>query len=810
MRAQRRRRFVTCSLSRISRLPFAEPFGEATMKKRLIFTALTSVCALSAAVELALLGSRHACVSAIEPIPRSSFAAVSRPDIVRSEARNVQLPLSFERNQGQTDSQVKFLSRGNGYTLYLTPTETLLSLRRPSAQRGVKGRMAVLQQRKFDRPEHTLLRMKFTGGNPAPSVFGVDELNGKCNYFIGNDASRWRTNVPTFAKVKYENIYPGIDLVYYGNQRRLEYDFVVAPGAEPKAIELSFPDAKNLALDANGELLVRVGEEEIIEHAPLVYQEANGQRRNATGRYVLKGKNRVAFEVGAIDPSRAVVIDPAIEYSTYLGGSGDENPLYMALDRFGDVYLTGFTNSIDFPTTAGSFQTNNAGGPFDAYVTKLSPDGSALLYSTYLGGSGDDEALGIAIDDSGHAYVVGSTSSPDFPTTQGAFQPSFAGGNTDGFVTKLSADGSALTYSTYFGGSGDDFVFIGPTDRGGHVYAEGFTSSTDFPTTPGAFQRTFAGGPDDSFVAKLNHDGTGLIFSTYLGGTGDDLGIDGTIDRFGNAYFTGLTSSTDFPTTPRAFQPTFGGGNIDTFVTKLSRDGSHLLYSTYLGGSGDENPFDLAVDRYGNAYVPGQTSSLDFPTTPEAFQTSFTGGNVDGYLTKIDPTGSGVVYSTYLGGSGDDLAGAVRVDKRGNAYVPGATSSTDFPTTADAFQSSNAGGNSDAFVLKLNPTGSGLVFSSYLGGSGDDSSVGAGTGVDRFGNMYVYGSTSSTDFPITEHAVQPQYGGGISDAFVTKIAIGEGDDRQAAVHRGAPGSPHNSDLAIPRVRVQNRLRNRLR
>jgi Beta-propeller repeat len=778
------------------------------MKKRLILAALSSACLLGSAVELTLLGSRHASLSAIGPIPGSSLAAVSRGNIVHREAKNLRLPLSFERNQGQTDSRVKFLSRGNGYALYLTPTEALLSLRKPSGQPGVKGRMAVLQKRKFDRPEHMLLRMKFTGGNPAPSVSGTDELSGKYNYFIGNDATKWRTNVSIFAKVRSKNLYPGIDLVYYGNQGRLEYDFVVAAGADPKAIELSFPDAKNLALDANGELLVRLGGGEIIEHAPTAYQEVNGQRRKATGRYVLKGMNRVAFELGAIDPSRAVVIDPAIEYSTYLGGSGDENPLYMALDRFGDVYLAGFTNSIDFPTTPGSFQTTYAGGPIDAYVTKLSPDGSALLYSTYVGGSGDDEALGIAIDDSGHACVVGSTSSLDFPTTHGAFQPSFAGGNTDGFVTKLSSDGSALAYSTYLGGSGDDFAVIGPTDRGGHVYAEGFTSSTDFPTTAGAFQRTYAGGADDSFVAKLNHDGSGLIFSTYLGGTGDDFGIDGTIDRFGHAYITGFTNSADFPASPRAFQRTFGGGNQDTFVTKLSRDGSHLVYSTYLGGSGDEQPFDLAVDSCGNAYVPGLTSSTDFPTTPGAFQTSFAGGNIDGYVTKINSLGSGLVYSTYLGGSGDDAAGAVRVDKEGNAYVPGATSSTDFPTTADAFQSSFVGGSSDAFAVKLNPTGSGLVFSSYLGGSGDDSSVGAGTGVDRFGDMYVYGSTSSVDFPVTEHAVQPQYGGGNSDAFVTKIAIGEGGGRQAVIHRGAPRSPHNPELAIPRVRAQTPLRNR--
>src|SRR6266566_1883309 len=318
---------------------------EVSMKKRLVLSALMSAFVLSAIFELSSPQPRLASFHAIQPTTRLSLADLSHTSTVRSEASYLHLPLSFERNQGQTDPQVKFLSRGSGYALYLTPTEALLSLRRPSGNHGLKGRLWALQKSKAHDPAPTLLRMKLVGANPAPVVFGIDELLGKCNYFIGNDPKRWHTNVATFAKVKYENIYPGIDLMYHGNQQQLEYDFVVAPGADPKAIELSFPDAKNLAIDAEGRLVVRLADGEIFERAPSAYQEVNGQKQKVAGRYMLKDANRVAFELGAIDRSRAVVIDPTIVYSTYLGGSGDENPLYMALDRFGDVYLTGFTSS---------------------------------------------------------------------------------------------------------------------------------------------------------------------------------------------------------------------------------------------------------------------------------------------------------------------------------------------------------------------------------------------------------------------------------------------------------------------------------
>ncbi len=681
-------------------------------------------------------------------------SAVNREHI--SEAYG-HLPMSFEANQGQTDPQVKFLARGRGYSFFLTENEAVLALKKSG--------------------ENMALRMKPVGANPRAAVSGIDELPGRSNYFIGNDPKQWRTNIPAYGAVKYARVYPGIDLVYHGDQRQLEYDFLVAPGADLSVIELSFQGASKLSLNHAGDLVIKLGRGEVIEHAPVVYQEIGGQHQAVAGRYVLRGRTRVGFSLAAYDRRRSLVIDPTLAYSTYLGGTGGDAGLGIAVDASGNAYITGQTNSSDFPTTPGGFQTDLRGKP-SAFVSKLNPDGSALVYSTYLGGSqGSTSAFvgSIAVDASGNAYITAGTASPDFPTTPGAFQ-TLLRGSFDAFVTKLDATGSALVYSTYLGGSNIAYGIGIALDAADNAYVTGATNSPDFPTTPGAFQITFKAGCvgcDHAFISKLNAVGSALVYSTFLGGSGSDVGKSIAVDASGTAYVAGGTTSSNFPTTSGAFQTTFGGGGSDAFVTKLNAAGSALVYSTYLGGSGRE-PYNgtVAVDASGNAYVTGSTESTNFPTTPGAFQTtlhgSFACGAVpcpDAFVTKLNAAGSALVYSTYLGGESEDDGFGIALDASGNAYVAGLTFSSDFPTTPDAFQTSNPG-SAAAFISKLNAAGSALLYSTYLGG-GDA----AGIAVDASGNAYVTGDTNSSNFPTTSGAFQTTFGGA-DDAFVSKFSFG--------------------------------------
>jgi hypothetical protein len=460
-------------------------------------------------------------------------------------------------------------------------------------------------------------------------------------------------------------------------------------------------------------------------------------------------------------------------YSTYLGGSGNEEAWGIAVDTAGDAYVTGTTSSTNFPTTTGAFQTAFGAGAAHIFVTKLNATGSARLYSTYLGGSsGEGGAPGIAVDSLGNAYVTGGTASSNFPTTTGAYQTIFGGG-TDAFVTKLNASGSALVYSTFLGGSGGEGGFFRiALDTLGNAYVVGHTSSTNFPTTVGAFQTALIGNVS-AYVTKLNATGSALLYSTYLGGSTTQIGggpfkegIAVAVDTLGNAHVAGATTSSAFPTTPLAFQTMFGGGLADAFVTKLNATGSALLYSTYLGGSGYDAAFGIALDTVGNAYVTGDTGSINFPSSPTAFQPALN-GNSDAFVTKLNATGSALLYSTHLGGSGDEGGRGIALDTAGNAHVAGSTTSSDFPTTAAAAQTAFGHGLSDAFVTKLNATGSGpLLYSTYLGGSANDD--GTAIALDSLGAAYVAGVTTSTNFPTTTGAFQT-VAGGAEDAFVAKL-----------------------------------------
>jgi Bacterial Ig-like domain (group 3)/Beta-propeller repeat len=724
------------------------------------------------------------------------------------------LPLSFEANQGQADGRVKFLSRTGGYSLFLTADEAVLTLRgkktkqsspqglaadRLAADRLPADRLAADRLRfvsgyrfsdtassaKLDAPlgagqrpstssadpevvaTRGVLRMKLRNASLAAKVTGQDELAGTSNYFTGNDPAKWRTNVPTYAKVKYEGIYPGVDLVYYGNQRQLEYDFIVAPGADPRRIAFDVTGAKRIRRGAQGDLVFKVGEGEIRWHKPVVYQEKDGTRQEIAAHYATD-KNRVAFEVAKYDTSRPLYIDPLI-YSTYLGGSGQDIGQGIAVDSAGNAYVTGQTYSTNFPTTPGAFQTACNGN--STFVAKFNPTGSALVYSTYLcGGPG----RGIAVDSAGNAYVAGAAG-PGFPITPGAFQTVCKNGSC-AYLTKLNPAGSALVYSTYLGGSVQDQAFGIAVDSAGNAYITGQTYSTDFPITPGAFQTACDGGSNcyaygDAFVAKISPDGSSLVYSTFLGGSFVDYGQGITVDSSGNAYVVGITSSSDFPTM-NPLQPNLRGYDGSAFVTKLNPTGSALVYSTYLGGSVGEGGEGIAVDSLGNVYVTGLTLSADFPTTPGAFQTvcnhgSGCGKQADAFVARLNSSGSALVYSTYLGGSGWDQGYGIAVDSACNAYVTGYTQSTNFPTTPGASKTGcgSACGNGRAFVSKLNPAGSILVYSTDLGGSGSD--VGFGIALDSAGNAYVAGRTNSINFP-TKNPLQPANGGNY-DAFVTKM-----------------------------------------
>ena len=708
------------------------------------------------AIALLLLGT------AVTPTRTEPASLTTAPDFGK-------LPLSFVPNAGQTDPAVRFEARGMGGTLFFKANEVVLSLpteaQSPTQQDTALAPLDHLREERLAATEaaapSTVVRLLFEEANPAPEVTGTERLPGIVNYFIGNDPAKWRTNLPTYAGIAYQQLYPGIDLYYDGAEGVLKGTYTIAPGADPTCIRWRYDGAVDVRIDeTTGDLLIDLGKagqrHTLTERAPTAWQTINGQRVPATTRYTILEDGSIGFALGSYDPTQPLTLDPVLIYSTYLGGIGNDWGRGIAVDSEGNAYVTGETTSTDFPT-ASPLQPAH-GGIHDVFVAKLNADGSAMLYSTYLGGSGGDGGWGIAVDNEGNAYVRGVTGSTDFPTVN-PLQAVY-GGAYDVFIAKLNTDGSALLYSTYLGGSGEDFGHGIVVDSEGNAYVTGVTGSSDFPTA-NPLQATY-GGEHDAFVAKLNADGSVLLYSTYLGGSGWDEGFGIAVDSEGNAYVTGVTTSTDFPTSS-PLQVSNSGG-YDAFVAKLNTDGSALVYSTYLGGSGLDGGRGIAVDSKGTACVTGVASPPDFPTA-SPLQPTY-GGFYDAFVAKVNADGSALLYSTYLGGSGWDESRGIVVDSAGNVHVTGYTYSTNFPTSRP-LQVSN-GGDYDAFVAKLNTDGSALVYSTYLGGSDHDD--GLGVAVDSKGNTYVMGQTLSTDFPTT-NPLQAAYGGGYYDAFVAKIRI---------------------------------------
>jgi hypothetical protein len=771
----------------------------------------------------------------------------------------VAIPLAFEPNVGQTDPRVAYLAHGNHYAVFLSASGATLELA-PSAHRS-----------------GAVLRMSQVRGNPAAASSASGLQRGTSNYLLGRDSRTWHTGVPHYGRVTFRQIYPGIDVQYYGSQTGLEYDYLVAPGASPTAIWMQFAGMTGMSLNGHGDLTIRIPGGIITQPAPVVYQQHGTARALVPARYVLDGHGQVGISVGAYDRSHMLVIDPTLSYSTYLGGTTFLSAAQAAaVDSSGKIYVTGQTLDTDFPVTTGALLTTQPDVNGSAFVAKIDPIASgaaSLVYSTYLGGTGSapststpstggDIGYGIAVDAAGNAYVTGSTYSADFPgTSTSPIQSTnndFVNFGSNAFVAELNSTGSALVYATYLGGSdingAGDTAFGIALDSANNAYVTGEAFSPDFPTTDGSSNAATGTLGSNTFVAKINAGGGALGYSTVFGGSVTDNGRGIAVDSSGNAYVTGQTYDSNFPTTAGAFQTTnraFANNSSNAFVTKLSGTGTRL-YSTYLGGTdananGDAG-LGIAVDVVGNAYVTGQASSADFPVAA-AFQgqnKSAAVGGTNAFVSKLNTTGSALMYSTYLGGTdpNGDAGLAIAVDGLGAAYVTGLANSANFPvTTANAVQITHASlpaaasatrtnavtlkklavrasrfhgrvrpfgipsNSSDAFVTKVAPSGSSLVWSTFLGGSFLD--AGQGIAVDALGNADVAGYTISVDFPVTGNAFQTSNDEPLSAAFVSQLAVSycqaavtltRGVNRLGLAYNvGAPTAMHNIEYITLQV-----------
>jgi hypothetical protein len=726
------------------------------------------------------------------------------------------LPLTFEPNEGQLEASVRYVAHGAGYTLFLSGSEAVLSLPGPDEGDRILEKMDARTRKRFEarrfyqvsprfhrHPKLQTISVAVEGANPSPNILSLDQLPGKANYFIGRDPQQWRADIPMFARVQYSAIYPGIDLIYYGKRGRLEFDFVVSPGADPNAIRLRFQGSQRTSITKDGKLHVLTPQGSFDLLCPEIYQVRNGKRIPVRGRFAVRRDHRtVGIQVAKYDTRAQLVIDPVLSYSTYVGGNGSDYDSGVAVDAQGNAYIAGMTNSTNFPTFNGYASSGSSNGV--AFITKLNPEGTAVLYSTYLGGTGGDWAAGMALDPSGRVYVTGSTLSVDFPIVNG-FQTSLGSPNGNAFAAVIDATqtGTAsLVYSTYLGGGGNGSNSLGDVglaiaaDASGYAYVTGQTASDSstagFPITSTALQSSLASTNGNAFLAILDTaNGVGpssLMYSTYLGGASGgfgDYGLGITADNSGNVYLTGQTTSggsTPFPTTAGAFQTTLNSQYGNVFVTELANGQGgvrSLAYSTYLGGSsaiivGDVGS-GVGLDSTGKVYVGGDTTSADFPVTSGAFQTTNSPAG-KAFVAAFDPTQSGVqslVYSTLLGGtngSEGEVANALTVDSNGHAFVVGSTSSSDFPTTSDAFQSSIRNSSWDAFLAEVDPTGASLLYSTYFGGTCADGDLGNGVAIDLAGNSYLAGATCSSDFPITSGAYQSTLAG-TRNAYVAEIPL---------------------------------------
>jgi hypothetical protein len=733
-------------------------------------------------------------------------SGVSKPDKKTVSEGLGSLGLSFEENIGQTDPGVRYLARSPYYTLFLTDREAVFRFRKENG-----GKVA-----------RDVLRMQFNNAERSPAVEGIGKLEATSSYFIGDQESNWRRGLKNFGRVNYHGIYEGIDAVFYGAQKALEYDFIVAPNIDPSVISLSFAGARNVSIDKDGSLVLKIKNETIRFGAPVSYQDTEAGRQPVASRYVLEGAGKIGFKIGEYDKSKALVIDPKLIFSTYVGGNVEfidivegtgDSVNGLDADAAGNVYITGNTDSTDFPVSANGYQQELdlrgddaclIGGPLpcgDAYVTKINPAGNAIIYSTYLGGHNSDAGFAIAVDGSGRAYVAGGTDpfnagqfciNPYLFPTKNPYQNKPCYGqrrDSDGFFTVLTAGGDDIVYSTYFGGGDEDQANSIAIDNSGNAYIAGETTSRNLPEKNG-FQTDLANDHDtinDAFIAKFNPAESGndsLLYASYLGGSGDDIARGIAVDDAGNAYVVGSTQSNNLTTKAPGGAPlraAFNGGLLDGFISKI--DPTHatgpnsLVYLSYFGGSGIDVVNAIAVEpATQRAHITGRSdNTIGFPLLN---QFDGTATATDAFVAKLNADGTALFYSSFLGGNSFDEGRGITIDAANNVYLTGKTLSSGFPNI-NAFQTvNNAGG--DAFVTKLSAvTIAGrpkILYSSFLGGGSGPGGGGRDDGnaiaLDGKGNVYFGGVTTSPTFPTTLGALKrlaPGIEAGNTDGFVAKV-----------------------------------------
>jgi len=700
----------------------------------------------------------------------------------------------FIENKGQWPSEVKYLAKIGGMNAWITNSGVVYDyyqVHRNYTQQQLE-KLTPDKKTKFEQDNTSIkghvVKMQLVDVNVNAASTADNRQEGYYNYFLGNDQTKWASNVPLYGNVVINEIYPNIDVKYYFDGKNIRYDYIVKPGADISKLKMKFEGQESVRINESGELVIKTSLGEVTNGKLYSYQNNNGKQQEIACNFIKNQDGNISLNVNSYDKTKDLIIDPLV-YSTFIGGTGGDEGRSIRTNTDGNAFITGSAGSQNFPTTPGAYQTTIGGGFADVFITKLNQTGSSIIFSTFVGGSQQEVGYSIALDISGNTYTTGWTSSLNFPTTSGAFQPTFGGASFDGFIIKLNPTGSALIYSTFIGGNYVDYGTSISADANGNAFVTGNTRSSNFPITPGAFQTTLSG-MWDVFVAKLNPTGSALIYSTFIGGNRDDYPYSIAIDANGNAYITGYTGSPDYPITPGAFQTTLSG-YIDAFVAKLNPTGSALIYCTFIGGTPSEaTGTSISIDANCNAYITGYTYSPDYPTTPGAYQTTFSYSdyNYNAFITKLNAAGNALVYSTFIGvGKSNSIA----VDAYGNAYVTGNTSSPDYPTTPGAFQTTKSV-ISDAFVTKLNPTGSALIYSSYIGGNSYD--FGNAIAIDVQDNAYITGQTDSPTYPTTPGAFQTT--GGSWDAFVTKLNMPYLPYLQLKSPNGGEGWAVNSSYKI--------------